>query len=554
MEKKAPSINDSSVPSEVGIISPYGQTKRGLSPRHVQLMAIGGSIGTGLFVGIGSYLQSSGPLSLILGYLFYGLLFIWPCNLCVGEMCAYLPIRGSIFELAARYVDPAFGFAMGWLYFYGGLMLVCVEYSAVATVMQYWTTSVNPAVWVTMAMVVCTAINLVGVKWYGESEFIMASTKVLLLIGLILITFVTMLGGNPNHDRYGFRHWKRGVMYEFYTDGDLGRFLGWLNVVIYAGFSVAGPDLPALAAGEIQNPRFTIPRVVKMIFYRIIAFYVIGSLAVGIICDPQDPRLLEALNNGSEGSAASPWVIGIQNLGIQGLPDLINVLILLSGWSCGNAYLYSSSRTLYSLARDGQAPRVLLKCTASGVPIYCVLAVSLVSCVTFLVASTSSVTVFYWFVDLTTCAFILTYTNMLIVFVGWHRALKAQGIDRQTFLPWAAPLMPYAAYVALVIGSLVVLFNGFTVFSPWSTQGFVTSYFGIALWVVLFVFWKGFRKTSFADPATADIHSGKAEVDAECQVWEAGGVAERRREELARMHWAPAVVGEDVVGDNRTEV
>lgn len=142
----------------------YGQTKRGLTPRHVQLMAIGGSIGTGLFVGIGGVLAKAGPLSVFLGYLFWGLLFIWPCNLCVAEMCAYLPIRGSIFELASRYVDPALGFAMGWTYFYAGVMLVCVEYSAVATIMQFWITDVNPAAWIAMAMAICILLNVVAVK------------------------------------------------------------------------------------------------------------------------------------------------------------------------------------------------------------------------------------------------------------------------------------------------------------------------------------------------------------------------------------------------------
>ena len=116
-----------------------GVTKRGLSSRHVQLMAIAGSIGTALFVGIGSPLSTAGPLSLVLGYLFWSLFFVLPCTLSVAEMCAYLPIRGSILELADRYIDPALGFSMGWTYFYGGVMLVCVEYSAVATVMQYCT-------------------------------------------------------------------------------------------------------------------------------------------------------------------------------------------------------------------------------------------------------------------------------------------------------------------------------------------------------------------------------------------------------------------------------
>ncbi|KAL2826646.1 amino acid permease/ SLC12A domain-containing protein [Aspergillus cavernicola] len=537
MEKKTPSVDDSHVGADEGTMSPYGQTKRGLAPRHVQLMAIGGSIGTGLFVGIGQYLKDSGPLSVVLGYLLYGVMFIWPCYLCVGEMCAYLPIRGSIFELAGRYVDPAFAFAMGWVYFYAGVMLVCVEYSAVATIMSYWNIDVSPAVWIVMAMVVCIILNVVAVEWYGESEFIMASTKVLLIIGLVLLTFITMVGGNPKRDKYGFRHWTDGVMYEFYTDGDTGRFLGLFNVITYAAFSLAGPDLPALAAGEIQNPRHTIPRVVKMIFWRIVGFYVIGVLAVSIICDSHDPRLINALENGDAGSAASPWVIGIENLGITGLPDLINALILLSGWSCGNAYVYGSSRTLYSLAKDGQAPRFLLKCTKSGVPIYCVLVVSLITCVTFMVADNSSVSVFYWFIDLTTCGLVLTYTCMVVVFLFWYRALRAQGIDRKAYLPWTAPLMPYWAILATIVGSIVTIFNGFTVFSPWSTQGFITSYFAIGFFAVMFVFWKVYHKTSFVDPAKADIISGKAEIDAECRIWEDGGLGERRRAELAQMNW-----------------
>jgi yeast amino acid transporter len=162
-----------------------------------------------------------------------------------------------------------------------------------------------------------------------------------------------MVGGNPQHDAYGFRFWKHGnAMHPYHSsDEDTGRFLGWWKVVIYAGFTIAGPDMIALSMGEIQNPRWTIPRVAKLIFYRLVGFYVIGVLAVGIICNSRDQGLLGAIKDGKPGAAASPWVIGIANLGIKGLPSVINAAIMLSGWSCGNAYLYSSSRTLYGLAR-----------------------------------------------------------------------------------------------------------------------------------------------------------------------------------------------------------
>lgn len=516
----------------------YGQTQRGLSPRHVQLMAIGGSIGTGLFVGIGGVLSKAGPLSLFLGYLLWGTLYVWPINLCVAEMHAYLPVRGSIFELAARFVDPALGFAMGWTYFYAGVMLVCVEYSSIATVMQYWNTSVNPAVWIVMAMAVCIFLNVVAVKWYGEAEFVMASLKVLLLVGLVLLTFITMVGGNPNGDAYGFRYWKGGnAMHAYYATGDLGRFLGFWKVILYAGFTIAGPDMIALASGEIQNPRRTIPRVARLIFYRLVGFYVLGVLAVGIICSSRDDRLIGALADSSAaGAAASPWVIGIQNLNIHGLPHLINFLILTSGWSCGNAYLYSSSRTLYGLARDGQAPRFLMRCTKAGVPVYCVAVVSVITCITFLVSSTSAVQVFYWFVDLTTTGLIMTYTMMIVIFLGWHRARRAQGMP-DAALPYVAPLAPYWPWFALFLGCVALLFIGFDAFSPFSVQGFVTGYFCLPYSATLFVFWKLYKGTSLVRPEEADLVSGKAEADAECAQWEEGGIEENWQRRLAAMPW-----------------
>jgi yeast amino acid transporter len=364
----------------------------------------------------------------------------------------------------------------------------------------------------------------------------MASTKVLLLIGLVLLTFITMVGGNPHHDAYGFRYWKHGLaMHPYYTTGMTGRFLGFFSVVRYAAFTISGPDLIGLAAGEIQNPRRTIPRVARLVFYRLVGFYVVGVLCVGIICSSRDARLISAIADGKAGAAASPWVVGIQNLGIEGLPSLINALILLSGLSCGNAYLYTTSRTLYSLARDAQAPKFLMKCTKSGVPIYCVLVVTFISLITYLVASNAAVTVFFWFIWLCTIAFILVYTGMVWTFLGWYRALKAQNISRDS-LPYKAPFAPYTAWLAMFIGVVVMIFIGFDSFVPWSTQGFVTNYFGLAYAVFMFFFWKIIKRTKFVDPATADIWSGKAEIDEECKEWEDGGFEKVENARLAQMH------------------
>lgn len=292
-----------------------------------------------------------------------------------------------------------------------------------------------------------------------------------------------MCGGNPKHWAYGFHNWSNGeVMHEYMGEGVKGRFLGFWSIMIYAAFSIAGPDFIALSAAEMKNPRRNIPRCARATFLRIFIFYVLGSLAVGILCDSEDPRLLAALGDSSVGSAASPWVIGIENLGIHGLAGFINVLILISGWSCGNAMLYSSSRTLYSLAMSGHAPRIFLKCTETGNPIYCVVAVSLISCITFLVASTDGATVFGWFVGLSTCGFVLSYTAMHITYIGWYRALKAQGISRDT-LHWKAPFMPYGAYIGTVFGVSFFCFWDLTPSSPFQFLGSSRATLELLIWL-----------------------------------------------------------------------
>ena len=375
-------------------------------------------------------------------------------------------------------------------------------------------------------------------RWYGESEFVMSITKVLLLFGLVSFTFISMVGGNPKHDAYGFRAWKDGnAMHSYYAEGATGRLLSIAVAIRFAVFTMAGPDYISLSAGEIQNPRRTLPRLAKLIFYRLVGFYVIGSLAVGIICSSRDSGLMAAIKGGEPGAAASPWVIGIRNAGVTGgLPGLINILILVSAVSCGNAFMYQTSRTLYSLAQEGQAPKIFLTCSKSGIPYYCVLSVTLIGCITFLVADNAAITVFSWFVDLSTSGLIVNFVCFFWVYLGWYRALKAQGIDRKTTLPYYCNFAPYTAWFGLIFGCFIILFLGFDSFSPFSIQSFITTYFGIAWASFMFVLWKVVKRTKFVDPASVDIYHGKAEIDAECAIWENGDFEENEKKRLAEMN------------------
>lgn len=240
-----------------------------------------------------------------------------------------------------------------------------------------------------------------AVQWYGESEFWLALGKILLSTGLIIFTFIVMLGGNPLGDRFGFRYWNNpGSFAELYKDGDLGRFLGFLACLIQASFTIAGPDYVSMAAGETINPRGVLPRAYNGIFYRLTAFFVLGTLCVGILVPYNDKGLIDAYKNDLPGAAASPYVVAMDRLRIPVLPHIVNAMVLCAAFSAGNSYVYCASRSLYGLALDRQAPRFLTKCTKAGVPIYCVGVVFLFALLAFLQVSSSSSVVLEWFVNL----------------------------------------------------------------------------------------------------------------------------------------------------------
>lgn len=169
-------------------------------------------------------------------------------------------------------------------------------------------------------------------------------------------------GGNPLGDRYGFRYWQNpGSFAELYYEGDLGRFLGFLQCLILASFSIAGPDYVAMAAGEAENPRVVMPKAFNAVFYRLTCFFVLGSLCVGINVPYNDPELTAAFENEEPGAAASPYVVSMNRLRIQVLPDIVNALVLASAFSAGNSYVYCASRSLFGLALEGKAPKILTR-------------------------------------------------------------------------------------------------------------------------------------------------------------------------------------------------
>lgn len=504
----------------------YGYVTRGLKSRHIQFIALGGTIGTGLFLGIGSAFTRAGPLSVLLGYTFTGIA-VFAMMQCLGEMATWLPLPGSIPQFCARYVDDALGFAVGWNNWYASAITLCAEISAASIVVQYWKGAdhISVAVWISIIIILVVCLNIFAIQIYGEAEFVFASVKIITIVGLLVMAFIVDLGGGPKHDRLGFRYWKHpGAMKEYISTGAGGRFLGLFSVLVNAAFSYGGVELVAVAAGEAENPRKNIPKAVRRVFWRILFFYVLGSLAIGVLVASNDSHLLAAQAAGAAGAAQSPWVIGIVNAGIPVLPSIINAVILTSASSSANAFLYTGSRYLFALAQNKQAPRFLLRCSKAGVPYYCVGITASIAALTYLsVRSGGPAVVFGWFQNLTTIASLFTWCSICIAYIQFHKALKAQGVDRNT-LVFRSRFQPYTAWLAFSYFAMIIIFNGFPVFTGahhrrFNPTDFLAAYIGIPIFFVLFLFWKVFKRTHLISPADADITTGKAALDAEDGQW-----------------------------------
>ena len=374
-------------------------------------------------------------------------------------------------------------------------------------------------------------INVFAVKWYGESEFWLALGKVILAVGLILYTFITMVGGNPLGDKYGFRFWRDpGSFGAVYSTGSLGEFCGFMACLVQASFTVAGPDYISMAAGEVENPRAVMPRAYNKAFARLMAFFVLGSLCVGIVVPYNSRELIDGFEAGAPGAAASPYVISMNRLRIRVLPDIVNALVLSAAFSAGNSYVYCASRSLFGLALEGRAPKMLTRCTRNGVPIYCVLLVLVISLISFLQVSSGTAQVLRWFVSVVsssskaqlsmlkdgqiTASQLINFSVIAFTYMRFKKACEAQGISRDS-LPYKGILQPYLAWYALSGCMTMALVNGFPVFikGNWKLTSFFFSYTMVGVFPVLYLGWKTTKRTRVIKLQDVDLQQDVAEID-----------------------------------------
>lgn len=512
-KQSPPSVGDASEGQGQNVASNVDGLQRHLGVRQVSMIAVGGSIGTALFVSISSGLMAGGPGSLLIAFTAYSII-LGLVNNCVAEMAIFMPVSGSFVRFAGKWVDPSFGMMAGWNFFLYEACLIPYEVSALILVLQYWSENIPAWAVVIACIVLYGLINVFAVKYYGEAEFWLSSGKFVLLLMLFSFTFVTMVGGNPQHDAYGFRYWREpGSFAEYITTGDLGRFQGFLGALWSAAFTIVGPEYIAMVAGETERPRILLKSAFKTMYWRFGFFYIIGALCVGISLPYNNPILIE--NSGGNTASASPYVIAMQNMGIRVLPDVTNALMVTSIFSAGNAYVYCGMRTLYGLALEGQAPAFLKTCSKSGIPYYCFAVTMCFTLLSLLAISNSSAQVVSWLASLTEASQLIDYIIICVTYIFFYRACAAQGLDRDT-LPYKGWWQPYCAYIGLAFEIAILGCYGYETFLPgqWDIGTFFSYYAMIFFDIIAYAVWKVWKKTSVVKPLEADLIWDRPVIDA----------------------------------------
>ncbi|CAN8106043.1 unnamed protein product [Discula destructiva] len=522
MEDKNASMTEegrgSAESGDLGYVRPGNELQRGLKPRHLQMIAIGGVIGTGLFLGTANNLRDGGPGGLLLGYLIMASL-LFSVMVALGEMISQFPVPGGQLTLAERFVSPELSFALGWVYWFFNIIVLPAEISAAVVLITFWTgdscgasTSgiCNNNMWVGLMLMVVYAFNFSPNKAYGEMEFWFASIKVITVTGLILLGIIISAGGGPNHEAIGFKYWNEtgGFVQYLGIPGAKGRFLGFFSVLINAAFAFIGAEVTAIAAAETADPRRAVPKAIKSVWFRLILFYICSAFIVGLLVSPSDP----SLNLGST-AAKSPFVIAIKEAGIPILPSIVNAALLSSAWSAACADLFISTRALHGLAIRGLAPKIFSRTTKKGLPYMAVSIGALFALLSFMAASqnSSAGTVFGYFANLTSICGIVSWTCILTVSVRWHYGLKAQGIDRKSSLPYRAPWQPYLSFYGLFVCFVVLVFGGFTAFlGTFDKKVFVSTYLPIPIFIILLVVYKLVKKTKVVKYEDMDFVTGSS--------------------------------------------
>jgi amino acid transporter len=469
----------------------------------------------------------------------------------LGEMAVIFPVAGSFSAYSTRFLDPAWGFAMGWKsvlpivqlsilcldsnrsdsYALQWLVVLPLEIVAATITIEFWNHGkINNNAWVSIFLFLIIGINMFGVKGYGEAEFVFSIIKIVAVLGFIILGVILNCGGGPEGGYIGGRYWRDPGAFN-------NGFKGLCSVFVTAAFAFAGTELVGLAAAETANPRKSLPTAVKQVFWRITLFYIVSLTLIGVLVPFDDKRLLGGASTSD--ATASPFVIAIKNAGISGLPSVMNVVIMIAVLSVGNSSIYGSSRTLAALAEQGQAPKFLGYIDRKGRPLVGIAVASIFGFLAFLAGSKKQVDAFNWMLAISGLSSIFTWGSICLCHIRFRKGWKAQGhsLDELAFRSQPGII---GSWIGFIFNCLVLIAQLWTGFAPIGyrdlsasaiTVNFFQVYLAAPIVILCYVPYKIMYKTKVVRSYNMDLHSGIRELNL------AELIAEERVERAAWPRW-----------------
>ncbi|NEN85930.1 amino acid permease [Paenibacillus elgii] len=416
--------------------SRQNRLKRTMKSRHLFMISLGGVIGTGLFLSTGYTLNQAGPGGAILAYLVGGLI-MYLVMLCLGELSVAMPVTGSFPAYAAKFIGPATGFAVGWLYWLTWVVTVGSEFTAAGLLMQRWFPGVSVWIWSALFAVLLFALNAFSVKFFAESEFWVAGFKVVVIVLFILLGGAAMFGIIPMKDQAA------PMVGNLFDQGGLfpNGFLPVLFTMISVNFAFSGTELIGVTAGETENPDKVIPRSIRTVVWRTMFFFILAIFVLAGLVPWQEAGVVE-----------SPFVLVFDKIGIPYAADFMNFVILTALLSVGNSGLYASTRMLWALAEENMISPWLGKTTKSGVPLNALIISMLVACLSLVSSVIAADTVYVVLIAISGFAVVAVWMGIVASQFMFRRQFLRNGGDIRN-LKYRTPLYPFVPILAFVLCS-----------------------------------------------------------------------------------------------------
>ncbi|KAH7888453.1 amino acid permease-domain-containing protein [Phlebopus sp. FC_14] len=470
--------------------SPRDGLQRGLSARQVQMIAIAGTIGTGLFLGTGRSLAQGGPASMLICYTIVGFI-VYVTLLLLGELATQYPVAGSFNAYATRFFSPSYGFALSWNYWFNDAVSVASDLTAAQLVLQFWTTRhtgvVSLLIWVFLV-----SVNASHVGAYGELEYWLSFLKVATIVVFIIVGILVNVGVNPAHSFIGGHNWT--------IDGApfVGGFGGFAKVFVTASFAFGGTESLGITAGETKNPSRNMPRVVKFVFWRILLFYTLSILLIGLNVPWNYPDLSNAT------TTTSPFTIVFELAGSTAAASIMNTVIFTSVLSAGNHALFAGTRVLYGLSTASpqrHAPRLFSRTTRAGVPIFALMGTSSISVLCFGSSFIGSGQLWGWLQNIVGVSNQIAWLSIGLASWRFRRAWIQQGRSPEELKFYARWTWPWGPYFVIITVTALILIQGWSSIVPrFSAVDFASFYIQIPIMLVMYISWIFAKRTVVPPP------------------------------------------------------